>query len=258
MQQALRTLATLVTGAMLAAGGYVAALIGPQIADLSARDLPETASFFESAPASTEADAWFQSFDEPPPTGDHIVSTADVPRIRLGESSAPAVAGEPPSHPFGSTDGDSLGRAQPFAAPRQGASAGTESPTFPVPSRPTAAATEVPFGVAEVMPPPAAVPQTKTATLADFAPTATPVSATVQPTTASVETSPNDWERVVARLGERGATNYRLAPVDGGRLRCDVWVSEPAGPDAAPVHRQYSAEGDSPAAAAAAVLERIR
>lgn len=253
MQQLFRTLATLFMGAVMAAGGYVAALVVPQLQAGTDR-LPSPAALFdattsqsptEAADSQSElslpaaADDWFGSFADA--AGD-VVSTAtdSRPSQFSSRSSEQPIEQDQAASPFSK-----------FAAA----------------IKPGTTATE-PFGVA----------QTKTSLDDAFA---SAVATTLDETTALARTaaetalvSPSPvglqtpfgsasdangqsdaaWSAALAKLNAIDPVNYRLTPATDGQMRCDVWIVEVTGQS---VRRVYSGTGPTPAASVEAAVARV-
>lgn len=260
MQQMFRTLATLVMGALMAAGGYAAAIVVPHLQAASRDGLPPTANLFgspasESLPpqnataettgpgglasaVSSEAADWFGGFAE----------TATVPdaspNSQVSELGEPNL-GSPAASPFAKFE----------AALTENTSAAAASMTQSAKDR-VGGVVEA-FG-ASVIP-----SQVRTAADDAFGDAAAMSTEATERDAASREAGTGElsmsgtdaWRAAVQDLERVQPLDYRLSPTRDDRVRCDVWMAEPGGVS---VRRCYSGYGDSPSNAVADAVRAIR
>ena len=253
MQQLFRTVATLFMGAVMAAGGYVAALVVPQLQAAGGDRLPSPAALFEASPSSPttgEAEAanslslpdsaadWFGSFASDEVSSDGTSpSVLDAAADSLGQI-APASEATTPS-PFSKF----AAALTPDTADEPTESFGTVQPKGSIDDAFASA-------VVSTLDQPVALIRTAAET------TLTSQSSSVdsfgdRPAAAS---DASDWTTALQRLAELNLANYRLTPTADGQMRCDVWVTEVTGQS---VRRVYSGIGKTPAASVNAAVDRV-
>ena len=269
MQQVLKTFATLLMGAVMSAGGYMAAVVVPQLQAVDRGELPSTAPFFEggsdgaaaattSTPLGEDAQNWFGSFTQSGTAATAAASPAEVAAPADASGISLGVASPMTESSF--QQAASLDRTAAIEQPMSAFAAAADEFVGETANQVQQTATE--FGNDLATSPPqfgallgTTEPQSPTAEFATSQ-SATSLPDSVQ--TADGVNSPassshtTTWADVLAQLGNRGGSDYRLVSLPDGRLRCDVWIGAAA--EAGGVRRLFSAEGSTPVEAAMAVL----
>ena len=260
MQQFFRTVATLFMGAVMAAGGYVAALVVPQLQTAGGDRLSSPSELFAAADPANQAtpsvdsslslpkaaDDWFGSFateaeaavtaavpDPAEVVADETgAESAPSPFAKFAAAITPETAATPTGHPVTEAFG-AVQIPQSVQAPRSIDDAFASA-------------------VSTTLDPPIGLARTASETTLT-GPSSSTVSSSTVPRSASASES-NEWASALDRLKSVDATNYRLTPTADGQTRCDVWVVEVTGQS---VRRMYSGIGATPAASVSAAIDRI-